>query len=330
MQPKIVVIGGGGGSAQVLKGLMPHTPHLTGVITVTDTGRSTGKARTLGDMAAPGDLRNVIGLLAPEGSLLPDLIQFRFKAPGDVLDGMALGNLMMVALKQMTGDFAQAVELLRQLAGVSVQIYPVTDANTHLCAELEDGTRAEMELNVRGLNKPRIKRLYLQDPAACAYPPVLDAIKEADLVVMGPGSLFTTVLACLVFPDLSAAIRESKAKSVFICNTTQQPGQTDQLTVYDHVQQVTRYLGDGVLDAVVINSTVPSAELLEAYARDGLHMLRIDEAQVQAIEADLKVKPLVMDIAEVTTGKRELWNKQDTIRHDSAKLAALLMELATQ
>lgn len=330
-RPKIVVIGGGGGSVQVLHGLRHHTPHLTGVIAVTDTGRSTGKVRHLGNIPAPGDIRNGLGTLSQEHDpRLAELVQFRLNVPHfEMLDGVAFGNLMLMALTQITQDFAEAVNVMRQMLGVEVMILPVTNHSTHLCAELENGEIVKQEVNVRGLNKPPIKRLFLENPEARAYPACVQALREADLIAIGPGSLFTTVLACLVFEDIAQAIRESKAAVVYICNTTTHPGQTDNYSLADHVQQIVAHLGAGVLDYVILNTQEVPPQLVEAYAADRLEVLSPSPDQVAAIQA-LGVTPILAPVAEITEGKRELYNKQDSIRHDPERTAQVLLEILEQ
>jgi len=226
---KVVAIGGGLGAVQVLRGLQGHTEDLTGIIAVTDTGRSTGIVRDFAQIPAPGDVRNALATLAlQEDSLLARVMQHRIVAPNDPkLDGMAFGNLFIAALTQMADSFVSAIEQLSDFLEVQANIYPVTEDNTHICAELMDGTIVEQEFNVRQLDKAAIKRIFVQNREATVYPPCLEALQAADLITIGPGSLFTTVIACLAFKEISQAIRNSKALKVYVCNTTTQPGQTD-------------------------------------------------------------------------------------------------------
>ncbi len=327
---KLVVLGGGRGASQVLLGARPYFADLTAVVAVTDTGRSTGVARTLADIPAPGDLRNTLTALAhdPE-ALLPRLLEYRLRsATFPALDGMAFGNLLLAALTQMTGDFAGAVATTATLIGCTARVLPISTANTHLCAELEDGRVMQNELEVRGLHKAPIRRLFLADPSAPTYPPVLEALAQADMVVIGPGSLFTSVLATLLFDGLVTALRQTRAEVVFVCNTTTQPGQTDHYRVIDHVQRVTELLGSGVLNTVLVNrSEVLDLELLAQYAVEGIHLLQPTDAELADIAAQ-GIRTLVQDYAEMTGGKRELWNKQDTIRHDPALIGLALYKLA--
>jgi uncharacterized cofD-like protein len=267
-----------------------------------------------------------LGTLAGENTAFDQLIQHRLKVPKyEPLNGVAFGNLMLAALTQMTGDFGVACDLMREMLGVSVRIMPVTTHNTHICAELEDGTMIEQEVNVRALGKPPIKRVFIQDRMARAYKPCLEAINEADLITIGPGSLFTTVLACLAFDELSEAIQTSRATTVYVCNNTTQPGQTDGYGLHDHVSQISKYL-NGRLDYVLINSRTPSPALRAAYAKDGVQVLLPTNEEIERIE-NLGVKVYARDLAQMTDAKRDLYDKQDSIRHDPEAVAKVLMEL---
>ncbi len=325
---KVVSIGGGLGAVQVMHGLQRHTSSLTGIIAVTDTGRSTGIVREFAQIPAPGDIRNALATLAlDDDSLLTRLMQHRISAPGDPkLDGMAFGNLFIAALTQMSGSFVKAIDQISEFLDVQADIYPVTEEDTHICAELVDGTIVEQEFNVRQLDKAAIKRIFVQNPDATVYPPCIDALRDADLITIGPGSLFTTVIACLAFKEIARAIRESSALKVYICNTTTQPGQTDGYTLSDHVQQVMSYLGIGVLDYVVINSTEPSEELMDLYAREKINVLLPTTHEVHNI-LTMNVRPVLADVADTASGKRAMWQKQDTIRHNPELIANTLMEL---
>lgn len=327
---RLVAIGGGGGVSQVLLGARPYFSGLTGVIAVTDTGRSTGTARAVAAMPAPGDLRNTLAALARDpDSVLARLMQQRISSPAvPLLDGMAFGNLMIAALTQMTGDFAEAIEAASLMLGTTARILPVSTVNTHLCAELEDGSTAEDELAVRALHKAPISRLYLSQPTAPANPAVLQAIAQADIVAIGPGSFFTSVMATLLFDRLVEAIRQTRATVVFICNTTTQPGQTDGFSVLDHVRRIVDLLGPDALDVALISRTEQIAPRVVAqYAAEGLHLLRPTDDDLAAVAA-LGVIPLVRNLAEAAESKRTLWNKQDTIRHDPTLLGLALLKIA--
>jgi uncharacterized cofD-like protein len=328
----LVAIGGGRGTSQVLLSASPFFASLLAVIAVTDTGRSTGVARNIGDIPAPGDLRNAITTMASDpDALLVRLLEYRFTSPQvPDMDGMAFGNLFLTALAQMTGDFAMAAETMAAMVQCKARVLPVSTINTDLCAELEDGTIVERELAVRGLNKPPIRRLFLADATAAAHPPVLEAIAQADMVVIGPGSFFTSVLATLLFDGMVQALQQTRACVVYVCNTTTQSGQTDTFRTIDHVRRVAEMLGQEHLDAVLVNrSDNPDPAVVQRYAADGIHLLYPDDEELEAMEA-LGVRLFVDDYIEVTEGKRTLWNKQDTLRHAPERLGAALWKISQE
>jgi uncharacterized cofD-like protein len=321
----IVAIGGGGGATQVLKAGQEFADQLTAIIAVTDTGRSTGLARSIGGMPAPGDLRATLAAFATE-QLMADLLQYRFSGAGiPQLEGMAFGNLMIAALTRVMDDFAGAIDQVARMVGCAARVLPASTADTHLCAELADGTILEGELAVRGLGKPPIARVFLRDDAP-AYPPALEAIRSADAVALGPGSLFTTLLACLSLDDMVEALRQTPGKVIYVCNTTTQPGQTDGYTAFDHVKRVVEVLGPGVLDAVLVNRSQPDPEQVARYTSEGLVLLRPDDQEVARI-AELGVLPVVRELTEKGREQRVLWNKLDTFRHDPVALRSALKEV---
>jgi uncharacterized cofD-like protein len=231
-----------------------------------------------------------------------------------------------VALSQLLGDIGSATAALSALLDPFAQVLPVSTADAQLCAKLVDGTIVRGEVAVRGLNKAPIDHVFLEQPAP-AYPPALEAIAHANLVVLGPGSFYTSLEAALLFEGIIEALRTTPAKVVFVCNTTSQPGQTDGMGAFDHVQALVKLLGEGTLDAVLINrSPEIDAGLVAAFASEGLQLLQPSDAELAHIAAG-GVEPIVRDFAERATGKRELWNKQDTIRHDPALLGNILHEL---
>lgn len=323
----VVAIGGGGGATHVLQAVAPFAASRTAVIAVTDTGRSTGLARQIGAMPAPGDLRATIAAFADD-RLMAETLNHRFDgAAVPALEGMAFGNLLIAALTRVTGDFATAVDYTARLAAATVQVLPVSVANATLCAELADGTHVEGEFAVRAPGKPPIARLFLREPAA-AYPPALDAIRNADLVTLGPGSLWTSTLACVQFAGVVEALADCRGTVAYVCNSTTQPGQTDGYRCLDHVQQVVEALGPGVLDAALINAADPDPAALRAYEDEGLHLLRPDDDEIAAIRA-LGVTPLVRELTREIGPRRALWNKQDTIRYETDALRAALDEIVT-
>ncbi|MFQ3631376.1 gluconeogenesis factor YvcK family protein [Roseiflexus sp.] len=324
---QVVAIGGGGGATCVLHAVVSFAASRSAVIAVTDTGRSTGLARQIGAMPAPGDLRATIAAFAGD-RLMAEALNHRFDGAGvPALEGMAFGNLLIAALNRLTGDFATAIEHTARLAASTVRVLPVSTANATLCAVLADGTRVEGEFGVRAPGKPPIARLFLHEPAD-AYAPALDAIRNADLVVLGPGSLWTSVLACVQFTGVAEALAECRGTVAYVCNSTTQPGQTDGYRCIDHVRRVVEALGPGVLDAVLINASEPDPVVLHSYAEEGLHLLRPDDDEIASIRM-LGVMPLVRELVREAGPRRALWNKQDTIRYETEALGTALYEIVT-
>lgn len=327
---RLVAIGGGGGVSQLLLGASPYFAQRSAVIAVTDTGRSTGTARAIGDIPAPGDLRNTLAALAAEpDGLWARLLQHRLHAPEvPSLDGMAFGNLLIAALAQLDGDFSAAVGQVSRMLACRAEVLPVATISAQLCAELADGRIVERELAVRELDKPPIKRVFLSPPAAAASPAVLTAIAQADLVALGPGSFYTSLLATLCFDGVVAALRQTPATIVFICNSTTQPGQTDAMGVYDHVWRLVELLGPEVLDyALISRGDQIAPEVHAAYAASGLHLLEPDDAELDQVRT-LGVEPLARPLLETSSGPRTLWNKLDTIRSDPELLGLALYKIA--
>src|SRR5438876_4628467 len=218
---KVVCVGGGLGAPTIMAGLRRYTSDITGLIAVTDSGRSTGKVRIALDVTAPGDIRNALTVLAEGDPVLARLFNHRFETDkSEDLNGMAFGNLFLAALTQQEGSFLVAVEEASRLLKLRGRVLPVTLYNTHLCAELADGTVVEGEVNVRGVDKAPIRRLYLSEDGVEPVHGAIEAIAEADLIVLGPGSLYTTVCACLLVKGISRAIAHSDALVVYAANTT--------------------------------------------------------------------------------------------------------------
>ncbi|MDQ6858369.1 MAG: YvcK family protein [Chloroflexota bacterium] len=324
---RVVCLGGGLGAPTVMTGMRAHTPDITGIIAVTDSGRSTGKVRIALDLPAPGDVRNAIAVLAEGDPVLRRLFSHRFETDkSPELNGMAFGNLFIAALAQQEGSFLRGVEEAARLLGIRGKVLPVTLYNTHLCAKLADGTVVEEEVNVRGLGKSRIDRIFLRDADVKAAEGTCEAIEAADLITLGPGSLYTTVCACLLVPEIARAISEASGLVVYVANTTTQPGQTDEVTLSGHVSAVRDYLGGSGLDVVLLNDDPPPAHLRDHHAEQGMRYLEPTAEEIARIEAH-GVRVAAAPIIDKWTGPRELWNKQDTIRHDPTRLADALLGL---
>jgi uncharacterized cofD-like protein len=300
-----------------MAGLRAHTADITGLIAVTDSGRSTGKVRIALDVPAPGDIRNALTVLAEGDPILARLMGHRFDTEkSEELNGMAFGNLFLAALTQQEGSFLRAVEEASRLLKLRGRVLPVTLYNTHLCAELADGTVVEEEVNVRAVGKSPIERIFLK-------------IEAADLITLGPGSLFTTVCACLLVPEIARAISNAQGLVVYLANTTRQPGQTDGFALSDHVRVVQDYLGGSGLDVALINDDTPPEHLRRHYAEQGLEYLEPSAIELERIRA-LGVRPVKAPVIDKWSGPRDLWLKQDTIRHDAERSARALVSLVDE
>jgi uncharacterized cofD-like protein len=314
---RILAIGGGTGLPIMLEGSKTYSKHLTAMVTVTDSGRSSGVLREEYGMLPPGDARNCLVALSETEEQERELYQlFQYRFNRGSLDGMSLGNLLMAALTDITGSFEQAIKRASKILNIRGKVLPSTLKNTHICAELEDGTYVEEEFNVRALGKSPIKNVFLKASDAASYPEAVDEIQKADIIVIGPGSLYTSIITNLLVAGIRTAIRSSKATKIYVCNIVTQPGQTDHYKISDHIKAVIKYLGEDVLDYVIINSNIPRKDILERYQKEGADPVLIDEG-VYNMNINVKKADLVEDIDQ----KRILWEKQDLLRHDPDKLA---------
>jgi len=330
--PKLVTLGGRSGPSLIVQGFRGSGWAVTAIVTTTDSGSSSGVIREQFGLPAPGDIRSVLASAAnPEPTLrcLIDLLEFRFRPSQDsALRNMALGNLILAALTEMLGDFDRAVESAARLVDCWAVVLPVPSSPARLCARLEDGSVIRDELNVRALGKPPIAELFLEPADPRVAEAAVRAIQTADLVVFGPGGLYCSVLPSLLPDPIREAIRNSRGRTAYICNTTTQPGQTDGFDTVAHVREILRYLGEGHLDFVLLNTHVPSEEMVAAYRQDGVHFMPVTPDEIRRVRS-LGPIPIVGNfVEEGWRGKRTL-HKHDTIRHDPHRVATALRGLIT-
>jgi len=318
---RVVAIGGGTGLPILLEGLKDLTPHMTAIVTVTDSGRSSGQIRDQLGVLPPGDIRNCLVALSDSEKLLHDLFQYRY--PDGSLKGMSFGNLFIATLAKVTGSFEQAIREASRILAIRGRVLPSTLEDTHICARLADQTVVESEVNVRGLNKARIEEVYLQPEDSLAYTEAVEEILEADVIAIGPGSLYTSVISNLLVKGIADAIKRSDAVKVYFCNIVTQPGQTDGYSASDHIRAIVHYLGEGVLDYAVINNLVPPETVLQRYRSEEAELVTADEDTF-----NLGVEIIQDDLVEDISHMRILWEKQDLLRHDPEKLAVVLRSLA--
>lgn len=304
----VVVIGGGSGLATALRGLKRANVGITAIVTVADDGGSTGRLRTDFEMPAPGDIRNCIVALSDAESTVGKLFNYRFEDESATLAGHSFGNLFIAAMTQVTGDFEQAVIESGRVLATRGRVLPSTLEDVHLSARLTDGSRISGESAVGHSHAP-IDQIALSPRRPRGYEPAISAILAADLVVLGPGSLYTSVLPNLLVGGIREAITFSRARTVYVCNVATQDGETGDFGVEDHVGAVNRYLGDGVLDYVLASETPPSTWPV------------IDRPTAV-------VPPASATVAGVPMVRRALIDRGDATRHDSDRLAGALVEVA--
>lgn len=322
---KIVAIGGGTGLPTIIRGLRKYTEDLTMVVGVTDSGRSSGILRREMNILPPGDLRNCLIALSNSEKLMSDLFLYRFE--NESLKGHSLGNLLIAALTKITGDFEQAIEKASEILELKGRVLPSTLDNIHLCAKLYNDTIIEEEDNLIDrdnsevyLRSP-IKEVFLK-PLAKANKKVIEEILQADLIVLCPGSLFTSLITNLLVEGISEAIKESPAKKVYICNLMSQVSQTYGYKASDHVKQIIKYLGIAP-DYVILNTKKPDDNLIEPYKKEKAHMIEADFEEIEK----LGIKIIGEDLLEDTDKKESLWNKKYLLRHNPDKTAELLISL---
>jgi uncharacterized cofD-like protein len=312
--PHVVVLGGGTGLNSLLSGLKNHTNNITAVVGVADEGSNSRTLRTEFGILPPGDIRNCLVALSDSGPLMAKLLQYRFKEGS--LKGHSFGNLLITALTRVTGSFEKAVRETGNILAIRGKVIPVSLDNTHLCAELENGKVIKEEPLVevhKTKFKSEIKRLFLE-PESRVTPEVVKAIKQADLIVLGPGSLYTSVLPHMLVKGVPKTIKASKAKKVYVCNVMTQPGETDNYNAFQHVEKVVAYLGKDILDAVIVNKEKAPQELYERYKQEGAERVTVDPSR---IEQELEVKVVSAD----------LMTQQNLLRHDSEKLAKAVLSV---
>ena len=301
----------------------------TAIVSSADTGSSTGVCRRLFQIPAPGDLRATLsalaGLSGQEG--WAKLWETRLDCPSsEDLHGMAVGNVLIAALTQGTGDFSKAIDKAAQLLGLRGRVLPVTAEPVDLEAELADGTVVRGEVEVRRPGKPRIRKLGWVGTPPQPSRGVSEAIEEADLILLGPGCLYTSLLPCLRVRGIAEAIRASRGVRVYLCNTTTTPGQTDGYSVSRHVEEVATALGAQGLDAALIPTGRVETEARASVEALGVIPLEASEADLQAI-ASMGVRPCIADLLEGPPVRPRRLHKVDTLRHDPVRLRHALDEL---
>ncbi len=307
----IVVVGGGTGTFTVLSGLKKYTRNLAAIVSMADSGGSTGILKDELGALPPGDIRRCLVALSNSDQLLRELFSYRFENGG--LEGHSFGNLLITALEKITGSFEKAVEKAGEILAIEGKVIPVTTGKVELYARLENGRIIKGEANIDDPKHDghlKIIEVFLR-PNARVNKKAEDAIKRADLIVIGPGDLYTSVIPNLLVKGISRAIRRSRAKKVYVCNLMTKFGETHKYKTSDFVEAIEKYLGKNVLDYVIVNSKKPPKKLLLKYKKEKKALVEIDEEK-------FKDKKFLLIPAKVMSNK-------NLIRHDSDKLARLLL-----
>ncbi len=321
---RVVALGGGTGLSALLRGLKEHLARrnddtfskerpiadIAAIVTVTDDGGSSGRLRRENRMLPPGDIRNCMVALSKDEALLSRLFQYRFHA-GRGLRGHNFGNLFLAALTHVTGDFAEAVRVSGKVLAIRGRIFPSTISNVNLVATLANGKRVRGETKISRSRSP-IRKLELIPRRVKPLTKAIEALQEADLILMGPGSLFTSVIPNLLIPEIARAISRSKAPRVYVANLMTQPGETTNFALSEHLRAIDEHVGKHVIDYVVANRKAISPEVASRYHAEGAEQVEVDQDKISR----MKVK-LILD---------NLLEEHGVIRHNSPRLARLLVE----
>lgn len=319
-QPKIIVFGGGTGIFNLLRGLRRYTDNIVAIVTMMDSGGSSGKLRDEFGHLPPGDLRQALVALSPDDRsslILRQLFNYRF-SKGEGLEGHSFGNLFLTALTEITGGIDKAIAEAGRIVGIRGKVYPVTLTHSNLVARLEDGSEiiGETNIDIRKEN-PGVKIDYVYlDPKAYAHPEVLKEIESADVVVLGPGDLYTSVIPNLLVDGIVDSINYSRAKKVYICNLMTKHGESDGFKASDFVKEIKTYLENGKLDYVVVNKATLPENLLKRYEREKAEPVEADIANVQKMVKNVVAKPLVQ--------------VGNLLRHDAGKIARIVIDISAK
>lgn len=305
--PRIVAVGGGTGLSMLLSGAKNITNNLTAIVSVGDDGGSSGRLREEMGILPPGDIRHCITALADDEDLVNKLFKYRFKN-GEGLEGHSFGNLFLTALYDITGDMVSAVRASSRVLSIRGRVLPATLDDMKLVAEMEDGRIVHGESTIPEAHG-RIKRLFTE-PANCkALEDVIQAIRNAELIILGPGSLYTSVIPNLLVKQISEEIIKSKARKIYVCNIMTQPGETDNYTVSDHLKALIQHSGSNkIVDAVLVNDYLPE-KLADIYQKSGSYPVKLDTQEVKKLGIKIVAKKLIQD------------SKAGLVRHSSNRVA---------
>jgi len=312
LQPRIVIIGGGTGLPVLLRGLKHYPVDITAIVTVADDGGSSGRLRDDLQIPPPGDVRNVLAALSDVEPLIEEMFQHRFQMAGD-LSGHSLGNLILAAMTNITGNFARAVQELSRVLNVRGNVLPAANQSVVLHAEMEDGTVVSGESKIPYSGK-RIKRVFLTPEKVKPLPEAVKAIQQADLIVIGPGSLYTSILPNLLVPKIGETVSRAKAKKVYICNLMTQAGETLGYTASDHVKAIYDHLQGPFIQTILVNNQEIPDQIKKRYEKEMAKPVEFDWKRLR----DLGLEVIPDQIVSY---------EQDIIRHDTKKVAEILYHI---
>lgn len=311
-QPKIVIIGGGTGLPVLLRGLKKFPLDITAIVTVADDGGSSGRLRDEMDIPPPGDVRNVLAALSDVEPLVEEMFQHRFKTTNE-LSGHSLGNLILAAMTSITGNFVRAIQEMSKVLNVHGRVLPAASDSVVLHAEMEDGTVVSGESKIPYSGK-KIKRVFLTPETAKALPESIQAIRQADLIIIGPGSLYTSILPNLLVPKLGNEVSRSKAKKVYICNLMTQAGETLDYTASDHVKAIYDHMNCAFINTILVNSENIPDDILERYSEEHAKPVHFDFNGLYELGLEV-VQGEIMTL------------EQGVIRHDTNQVAQILYSI---
>jgi len=311
---RIVVIGGGTGLSTMLRGLKERTSNIVAIVTVTDNGGSSGRLSQQMGVLPPGDLRNCLVALSDSEPTLASLFQFRFDEDHEGLAGHSFGNLFIAAMTEIyKGNYEQAIAATSKVLAIRGKVYPSTTQNVMLLGEMEDGTIIEGETQIAHHSLP-IKQMYLRPENTRPLPEALEAIRLADAIIMGPGSVFTSIVPNFLVDGIADAVDKSKAVKIYVCNVMTQPGETDNFTASDHLRALAQHApGKRLFDYVLLNKEPPGAEVLERYEKYGQRFVTPDVDNIRT----LGYTPVAVNLISQT----------DIVRHDPARLTEAIYRI---
>lgn len=309
--PRVVAIGGGHGLSTLLHGLKEYTSNITAIVTVADDGGSSGRLREEFDVLPPGDIRNCLVALADSEHLMGRLFQFRF-SEGKGLKGHNFGNLFITVMSRLTGDFEKGVKEASKVLAIRGRVIPSTTDKVVLISEHKDGSRTVGESKIPEASSP-IKKMYISPEECRPTKEVMDAIRKTDVIVIGPGSLYTSIMPNLLIKGISEEILKSKAKKIYVCNVMTQHGETDDYKVSNHIQALINHTGKGIVEYVIANTGRIPEELMHKYAEEKAYSVELDSENVKKLGCE--------------TIKANIINTKDYVRHNPYKLARIIFDL---